>query len=170
MASRRGAITYTKFEKVVFDDAITKGRQLAEIIGVSDKTIFKILHFQHQRKVDAENANASAKERNRIALRALLKVCFDILSHTPNSPDLARSGYYLFSKMKKRAEGWKIDHHWWSNFLKIKKKLFYEGILNYLKGLKNVSFLQENKLKRKINFFISKPYSWGSILIYQKYC
>lgn len=46
--------------------------------------------------------------KSRVVLAALHMVDFDIFNQTPYNPDLNRSDYYLFSKMKKELRSRKL--------------------------------------------------------------
>ena len=73
-------------------------------------------------------------QKSRVALAALHKVGIDILNHSPYSPDLAPSDYYLFPKMKKELRGKKftsdkeVKDAVLAFFSDKGKTFFYEGI------------------------------------------
>ncbi|XP_045457302.1 histone-lysine N-methyltransferase SETMAR-like [Melitaea cinxia] len=75
--------------------------------------------------------------KSHVALAALLKVGFDILNHSPHSPDLVPSDYYLFPKMKKELRGKKFTtddevKEAVSGFFEDKDKTFFNEGINKL--------------------------------------
>ncbi|UYV61167.1 SETMAR [Cordylochernes scorpioides] len=94
--------TIEKVHNIVLDDRRVKVYEIAEAVGISEESLWNILHKElGMRKLFART---SAHKRV-LAMAKLRDLKYDLLGNPSNSPDLASSDFHIFPYLKKFVSG-----------------------------------------------------------------